>query len=263
MYETCSWALRNALSIPTVKPTASIPFMYSKLDNHSAMMSAGLSVPLPVATACGTMPSCVNMSWPRDTLKSVLSEDSIQSQIDTINVVLRDFVDVCGTRQVDEAVVISLSVTAPANSCYSGAKFLLEVMCKPKTMPDLAGGLSVSSVVFKSDVYHPLFAKNKQLCACVTNHQSLAFPTSEVASVAQTVLYLLEKPHIWRYCPKCAASPQALAELRTDPDFFSRKARVHTPMATPPADTELRSQARPDWGDLLRTGAFSDVKLVS
>ncbi len=81
---------------------------------------------------------------------------------------------------------------------------------------------------------------------------------------------LLENPHYAMPCDTCIATTNetALAEARTDPEFFKRKARAHTPGTHPPTDDELRilshaaSPLSMSFLPLLKTGAFSDVKVI-
>lgn len=109
-----------------------------------------------------------------------------------------------------------------------------------------------------SEIYHPIFSAGTPLCRQCWLHDRTS------AETLVDILLLLEKPH---YCAaRCAHCPannaKAFAEAKTDTFFFQRKARVRTPGAQPLSDDVLRNMATLDLASILKSGAFSDVKMV-
>ena len=157
---------------------------------------------------------------------------------------------------------VLLQIPAPSSSPYSGASFAVEVCIAPHL-----------GWRWLSRIYHPMFTEGHLLCKCMIldRHGAYRSPTE----VVHQILLFLEKPHYTIRCPICHLNEMAFAESQTDLSFFLKKARVHTPGAFPLSDDDLRSTICPsslpsptslasmDFGFLLISGAFSDVKLVS
>eukprot|EP00047_Mylnosiga_fluctuans_P006922 m.249992 g.249992 ORF g.249992 m.249992 type:complete len:403 (+) comp16476_c0_seq1:44-1252(+) len=169
---------------------------------------------------------------------------------------LEEFTAIAGKMGITVAAAstpdtVCLLLPAPTLSPYSGATFQVDV-----TRVD-------NELVWRwaSAIYHPTLAPGRSLCtSCILLDDLHTRKTP--SEVLRDIFSLLSFPHHARTCAHCTGDPAALAEVQTDPSFFLRKARVRTPGANPPSDEELRTPCSLDFGQLLTTGMFSDVKML-
>ena len=126
-----------------------------------------------------------------------------------------------------------------------------------------AGG-RVATATWDTDIYHPFLAAGAPVCACMVAGRARS-------EALQQLTALLRRPDLWAPCVQCVRNTAAWGELRSEPELFRVKAQVRTPGAAPLADEQLRrlvppsgaaGGVLPDLGELLRTGAFSDVRVV-
>jgi hypothetical protein len=153
-----------------------------------------------------------------------------------------------------------------------------------------------------TDIYHPALARDVVICDCLSpvdagedgvstdggdlhSAAKVSGPDAEArqwAALGLVTAYgrlraTLRQPHLFRPCHRgtCPLQTGPLAEAHADPTFFRYKARLHTPNTAPLADDEIRAlaaqktqqptlrSAMVDLDVLLRTGAFSDLRIVS
>lgn len=169
---------------------------------------------------------------------------------DSLKMYAAELLDLAAVKSVEEEDKWNLPLAAPKASPYSGATFSIAIFFG-KDCP--------ISWTWQSSIYHPQFCKGVNICSCLLNSDDgLKSPKA----VLKDISILLEKPHYIVQCEHCNVNPTSFAEMRTDLDFFKRKARAHTPGADPLSDEDLRSASPFNFSDLLLTGAHSDVTVV-
>lgn len=148
----------------------------------------------------------------------------------------------------------------PGTEPYKGCRFRLSVDGAATATP---------TWVWRSPIYHPLLSEGSELCQCLQHRAKQLDATDELAGMVAVVRQLLRPPALWPpCCPQCTPSSVPWTEAVSDPAFFCRKARCRTPGAAPLADAEIMrgtptAQSRAQvFGSLLRSGAYSDVKIV-
>jgi hypothetical protein len=161
----------------------------------------------------------------------------------------------------------TFSVTAPADSCYSGATFAF-------LLQDGVGyTMTHRQCTLLSEIYHPYLHQATPICACLcptdTDDTGNITDSDWLDLARAQLLALLAHPELFHPCAACTVRAAVWAEMQADLTFFRRKARLHTPSTDPLPDSELRSTlpatSLPDWdlAALLRTGSFSDFKIVA
>jgi hypothetical protein len=146
----------------------------------------------------------------------------------------------------------TITFDAPEASPYSGAKCSISIMTNDNNSIEWQ---------WLSDIYHPIFTPGARLCRFCILHIGSG-PLRSPKDIFTDICLLLEKPHYSTKCPSCVVNDMAFAEMKADPTFFLRKARVRTPGSHPLSDDELRGGSSLDFSGLLKTGAFSDIKMV-
>lgn len=131
----------------------------------------------------------------------------------------------------------------PAPNPYAGATFTIS-----------------GEWMFLSKIYHPFFSEGKRICSCLTQ-------TANPQNILDTIMGLLGNPELLSHCENCSFLQSALFEMKHEPSFYARKAAANTPGTYPLSDDELRrcssnTLTPPNMEWMLKTGAFSDVKVI-
>eukprot|EP00039_Didymoeca_costata_P019307 m.337005 g.337005 ORF g.337005 m.337005 type:complete len:473 (-) comp18021_c0_seq1:173-1591(-) len=175
-------------------------------------------------------------------------------------------------RSVDKTTVWKCTLAVPfsstsssSSSPFAGCHFNMRV-----TLPSESASWELADYVWESEIYHPLLKKGKPLCGCIIRTAQRifqqGFAESCQAAVLSIVAKLVESPIRWSMCPSCNPDMGILSEAMARPDFFNRKAKVHTPGAQKLTDADIvggcdmqRTTPLSFLSRLLTTGEFSDI----
>lgn len=151
--------------------------------------------------------------------------------------------------------VQQITLTAPASSCYAGAKFQVGIDCDRR------------AATWNSQIYHPLFTQGGSICSCISKPASSSQMSHDEWQeyLEEQLLSLISVPELFRPCSYCSMVQTAWCECQSDVAFFKKKAQSRTIGAFPLSDQDLRGgkAADMDFSVLLKTGLYSDFKIVA